>query len=98
MGRSPVDEPLTLMRCRSFRLPHLYEALGGIPICGRTLQLKGHKGEIFFLFFLQLRFSFTVARFMTSCVSTTRWGGGGDGLIYIYIIHPIPLPWSQHAS
>ena len=41
-GRSPGDEPLTLTRCHSW-----------VEICLLpSLQLKGHKGEHFFLSFL----------------------------------------------
>ena len=41
MGPSTWDEPLTLMRCHSCRLPWLYEALEGWKsICGQVYKLN----------------------------------------------------------
>ena len=52
MGCSPGYEPLTLMRCHSCGLPHLYEALEGLKsICGGAYNLKGIKGKNSFLSF-----------------------------------------------
>ena len=66
MGHSLGDEPLTLTRCHSCGLPQLYEAFEGWKsVLWLSLQLNGHKGEIFvFLLFLNLCFSFTIAHFM----------------------------------
>ena len=50
MGRSPGDEPLTLMICHSCGLPKLYEAFEGWKsVCGQAYILKGIKGKFFFL-------------------------------------------------
>ena len=46
------DEPLTLTKYHSSRLPQLYEALGWKSVCGRAYSLKGLKGKIFFFSFL----------------------------------------------
>ena len=47
MGRSPGNEPLTLMRCYSCGLPQLYESLEGWnSVFGRAYNLKGIKGKI----------------------------------------------------
>ena len=46
MGRSLVNEPLTLTRCHSFGLPQIYEALEGWKSV-YSLQCKGHKGGNF---------------------------------------------------
>ena len=56
MGSSPGDESLTLMRCRSCRLPQLYEAFEGWKsVCGRAYNLKSIKGKILVsLLFLKL--------------------------------------------
>ena len=67
MGCSQGDEPLTLIRCNSCGLPHLYEALEGRKsVCDRAYNLKGIKGKFsgFFLF-LKVCFSFTAVHFMT---------------------------------
>ena len=53
MGGSPGDEPLTLTRCHSYGLPQLYEAFVGwksILWPSPSIQLKGHEGEILFIF------------------------------------------------
>ena len=63
-GRSPRDELLTLTKCPSCVLIHLYEALGWKSVCARVYNLKGIKEKIYlFFFFLRLCFSFTVAHF-----------------------------------
>ena len=42
MGRSPGDEPLTLTRYHSCRLPQLYEVIERWKsVCGRAYNLQG---------------------------------------------------------
>ena len=62
MWRSQGYEPLTLMRCHSY----MKLLKGGSPSVAEQYNLKGIKGKfsLFFLFFLKLCFSFTVADFM----------------------------------
>ena len=77
MGRSLRSEPLTLMKCHSCGLPHLYEALEGWKIvCGQTYNLKGIKEKIYvFLLFLKLCLSFTVAHGMMHADPAVVGGG-----------------------
>ena len=66
MGRSPKNEPLTLMRCHNCGLKQLYDVLEGWKsVCGRAYNLKAIKGKISsFLIFLKLCIFFTEAHFM----------------------------------
>ena len=52
MRRSPGDEALTLTRYHIYGLPQLYEVLGCKSCLWPSVQVKGHKGENFFLSFL----------------------------------------------
>ena len=51
MGHSPGDVPLTLTRCHSCGLPHLYEALEGWRfVCGLAYSLKAYRRKFIFYF------------------------------------------------
>ena len=64
--RECMGRILILTRCRSCGLPQLYEVLEWKSVCGRAYNLEVIKWKIsFFLFILKLRFSFTVAYFMS---------------------------------
>ena len=52
MGHSLGDEPQSLMRCHSCRLPQLYEAFGWKSDYGPANDLKGLKGKIYFFYLL----------------------------------------------
>ena len=76
MGHSQGDELLTLTRCHGSGLAQLYEALGWKFSSWPSLQLKGHKGEICFLFSPSLSFdSFTVVHFMMRADPAVAGGG-----------------------
>ena len=77
MGRSPGDESLTLTGYRSCGLPQLYEALGWKSVCDQPCNLNDIKGKIsFFLFFLKLCFSFTLAHFHGMMRASPAVAGG----------------------
>ena len=71
IGRSPVDEQLTLTRCLSCGLPPLNEALGWKSGCGRAYNLKRIKGKVSFLTFVSL------LQELISWHDACRTGGGG---------------------
>ena len=71
MGCSLGDEPLTLMRCQ------LYEALEWKSHLWSSLQLKGHKGENFFLFLSKyLKLFFCHSFHGMICADSTEIGRG----------------------